>query len=133
MGKITKSSKSQSLHNYMNSNNNYLKKIKDQCTLGYIYTVLESTLQPTRFGDVLMVSVANSKNNKVTKTFLPVSMVTKLKDFFREKGDGELGNDSVVGSMFKYVGEIKMKNGNSFSKLEWLEDEDTDCKKMGID
>ena len=126
MGKITKRSKSQSLHKYMNSNINYLKKIKDQCTVGYIYTVLESTLQPTRFGDVLMVVLTNSKNSKVTKTFLPASMVTKLKDFFREKGDGELGNDSVVGSMFKYVGEIQMKNGNSFSKLEWLDDEDTD-------
>ena len=43
--------KSQSLHEYMNSNINYLKKIREQCIPGTLYTVIESSLQPTMYGD----------------------------------------------------------------------------------
>ena len=104
----------------MNSARPSLKKISEQCKVGSIYTVLDSELQSTRFGDVLKVSLGNSENFDITVTFLPSNIVAKLKDFYKNDG-GELNNQSIVGAVFKYVGEVEMKNGHSFSKLEWFQ------------
>ena len=117
MGKIMKKSKTRSLHNYMNSNKNDLKKIRDQCKVGVRYTILETVLQPTQYGEVMRVSLCSDDSSKVIKTFLTGSTVIKLKEYFKEK-DVELDNDSIVGSCFQYIGEISLKNGKSFSKLE---------------
>ena len=111
---------SQSLHKYMNSNINYLKKIRHQCIPGTLYTVIESSLQPTMYGDILIVSLGNSENFDITKTFLPSNIVAKLKDFYKNDG-GELNNQSILGAVFKYVGEVEMENGHSSSKLEWFQ------------
>ena len=111
---------SQSLHKYMNSNINYLKKIRHQCIPGTLYTVIESSLQPTMYGDILIVSLGNSENFDITVTFLPSNIVAKLKDFYKNDG-GELNNQSILGAVFKYVDEVKIENGYSFSKLEWLQ------------
>ena len=55
MEKMTKRNKTQSLAKYMNSARSSLKKISVQCEEDTIYTVGESELQPTRFGDILIV------------------------------------------------------------------------------
>ena len=123
MGKMTKKNKSQSLAKHMNSNTRYLNKIREQCTPGTLYTVIDSDLQTSKFGNVLTVSLTNSKNNKVTKTFLTASTVRKLNDYFRQRDGEVLNNQSILGAVFKYVGEVKMNNGYTFSKLDWIEQE----------
>ena len=107
----------------MNSNIKYLSKIREQCTPGTLYTVIDSDLQTSKFGNVLTVSLTNSKNNKVTKTFLTASTVRKLDDYFRQCDGKALNNQSILGAAFKYVGEVKMNNGCTFSKLDWIEQE----------
>ena len=116
--------KFQSLAKYLNSSNIKnlsLKKISEQCKVGSIYTVLESELQSTRFGDILIVFLITNDHNKVIKTFLPSSMVRQLKKFYQENDDEALNNQSILGIAFKYVDEVKISNGYTFSKLEWLE------------
>ena len=105
----------------MNSNIKYLSKIREQCTPGTLYTVIDSDLQTSKFGNVLTVSLTNSKNNKVTKTFLTASTVRKLNNYFRQRDGEALNNQSILGIAFKYVDEVKISNGYTFSKLEWLE------------
>ena len=84
-----------------------LKKISEQCKEDAIYTVIESELQPARFGDILIVFLTTNNHNKVIKTFLPSSMVKKFKKFYQENGEEELGYDSIVGAVFKYIGMVK--------------------------
>ena len=120
MEKMTKRNKTQSLAKYMNSARSSLKKIRHQCIPGTLYTVIESSLQPTMYGDILIVSLGNSENFDITKTFLPSNIVAKLKDFYKNDG-GELNNQSILGAVFKYVGEVEMENGHSSSKLEWFQ------------
>ena len=108
----------------MNSARSSLKKISVQCEEDTIYTVGESELQPTRFGDILIVGLTTNDHNKVIKTFLPSSMVQKFKKFYQENGEEELGYDSIVGAVFKYIGLGETKAGNKYPILEWLKDED---------
>ena len=131
MGKITKRNKSQNqrlykLYNYMNSAipGSGLKKISEQCKEDAIYTVIESELQPARFGDILIVFLITNDHNKVIKTFLPSSTVQKLKNFHQENGLEELGNDSIVGAVFKYIGLGETKAGYKYPTLVWLAGED---------
>ena len=124
MEKMTKRNKTQSLAKYMNSASSSLKKISEQCKVGSIYTVEESVLQSTRFGDILIVGLTTNDHNKVIKTFLPSSTVQKLKNFHQENGLEELGNDSIVGAVFKYIGLGETKAGYKYPILEWLKDED---------
>ena len=101
----------------------YLKKISEQCEEDAIYTVIESELQSALFGDILIVYLTTNNHNKVIKTFLPSSTVQKFKKFYQENGEEELGNDSIVGAVFKYTG-LGERNGYKYPILEWLKDED---------